>query len=156
TTDRPSLGWQRRAGQGLAILSPLSFGVTNDGLSHAPGQSAFLDALASGFDLLTYDQRGSGQSSDAGAALDWEQLGADRWRVADAAGIERAVLYGVADAGYTITHAAALQPGRVLGMIFNLVNPKFAPDAAHPREGSLDRTTPWLADASEAAAAGPL
>src|SRR5690242_2670587 len=78
-TVRPSLAWQRRVGHGLAIISPLSFGVTNEGLSHAPGQSAFLDALASGFDLITYDQRGSGQSHDAGAALDWEQLGTDLW-----------------------------------------------------------------------------
>jgi pimeloyl-ACP methyl ester carboxylesterase/nucleotide-binding universal stress UspA family protein len=153
-TDRPSLGWQRRPGQGLAILNPLSFGVTNEGLSQAPGQSAFLDALAAGFDLVTYDQRGSGQSRDAGAALDWEQLGADLWRVADAAGIERAVLYGVADAGYTIAHAAALQPGRVLGMIFNAVTPKFAPDAEHPRP-SPDRITRWLDDPSDGSVNDP-
>ena len=60
-TAPPSLGWQRRAGQGIAVLNPLSYGVTNQGVVDAPGQFAFLDAMGSGFDLITYDQRGSGE-----------------------------------------------------------------------------------------------
>jgi pimeloyl-ACP methyl ester carboxylesterase/nucleotide-binding universal stress UspA family protein len=137
-TDQPPLAWQQRAGQGLTILNPLSYGVTIDGIAAAPGQAAFLDAMGSGFDLITYDQRGSGQSAGAGASMDWEELGSDLWRVADAAGVERAVLYGVADAGYTIAHAAALQPDRVLGLIFNFAPPRFVaedpPAAGLPSE----------------------
>jgi pimeloyl-ACP methyl ester carboxylesterase/nucleotide-binding universal stress UspA family protein len=137
-TEPPSLAWQSRAGRGLAILHPLSYGITNAGLVAAPGQTAFLDALASGFNLITFDQRGSGSSAGAGASTDWEEMGADLWRVADAAGVERAVLYGVADTGYTIAHAAALRPERVLGLVFNFVPPKFVADepsaAGLPRE----------------------
>jgi pimeloyl-ACP methyl ester carboxylesterase/nucleotide-binding universal stress UspA family protein len=123
--SRAPLAYHRRAGAGLSIINPLSYGVTIDGIAAASGQEAFLDAVGSGFDLITYDQRGSGQSAGAGTSPDWEGLGADLWRVADAAGIERAVLYGVADGGYTIAHAAAVQPDRVLGVIFNFVSPRF-------------------------------
>jgi pimeloyl-ACP methyl ester carboxylesterase len=122
------LAYHRRMGAGLSLINPLSYGVTIDGVAAAFGQEAFLDAVGSGFDLVTYDQRGSGQSVAAGAAASWDEFGADLWRVADAAGIERAVLYGVADGGYTIAHAARLQPDRVLGMIFNFVPPTFVVD----------------------------
>ncbi len=152
----PSFGWREHAGQGLAVINPLSYGVTNEGIVQAPGQSAFLDAMGSGFDFVTYDQRGSGESASAGASTDWEELGADLWQVADAAGIERAVLYGVADAGYTIAHAAALQPERVLGLIFNFVPPKFAVDeqcgVGLPRE----LVARWFEQPSEGGAGNPL
>jgi pimeloyl-ACP methyl ester carboxylesterase/nucleotide-binding universal stress UspA family protein len=154
-TDEPSLAWQRRAGQGLSVLDPLSYGVTIDGIAAAFGQEAFLDAMGSGFDLVTYDQRGSGQSAGAGASTDWEELGADLWRVADAAGVERAVLYGVADGGYTIAHAAALHPERVLGMIFNFVPPRFVAD--DPSAAGLPRelVARWFGQPADGTAGNP-
>jgi len=155
-TGQPSLSWQRRAGQGITILDPLSYGVTNQGIVEAPGQEAFLDAMGSGFDLITYDQRGSGRSRMAGASTDWEELGADLWRVADAAGVERAVLYGVADAGYTIAHAAALQPDRVLGVIFNFVPPKFVSDELSSSGLPRDATERWFEPPSDGTAGSPL
>ena len=154
-TAPPSLGWQRRAGQGIAVLNPLSYGVTNQGVVDAPGQFAFLDAMGSGFDLITYDQRGSGESKDAGASTDWEELGTDLWRVADAANIERAVLYGVADAGYTIAHAAALQPDRVLGIIFNFVPPKFVGDERSTGGLPRDVAARWFEQPSGGTAGNP-
>ena len=143
-TGEPSLAWQQRTGQGLTILNPLSYGVTNAGLADAPGQAAFLDTMGAGFDLITYDQRGCGQSAGAGASMDWEELGADLWRVADAANAERVVLYGVADAGYTIAHAAALQPDRVLGLIFNFVPPKFVADESSAVGLPRELATRWF------------
>src|SRR5581483_11487610 len=82
-------------------------------------------AARAGHDLVLYDQRGAGGSAD-NEPQGWERRAADLWAVADAAGVERAVLYGVFDAGHTIAHAAALQPGRVLGLIFNRVPLAFA------------------------------
>ena len=139
---RTPLTYHRRPGAGLAIINPLSYGVTIDGVAAASGQDAFLDALGAGFDLVTYDQRGHGGSAHAGAADGWDELGADLWRVADAAGVERAVLYGVADAGHTIVHAARQQPDRVLGLIFNFVPPTIglaADDAPGLSLRDLDR-----------------
>lgn len=155
TTD-PSLGWHERAGRGLAIVNPLSYGVTNEGIAQAHGQTVFLNAMASGFDLITYDQRGCGESAAAGASTDWEELGADLWRVADAAGIERAVLYGVADAGYTVAHAAALQPERVLGIIFNFVPPRFVADVEHSIGVPGATVARWFTQPPDGSAASPL
>jgi pimeloyl-ACP methyl ester carboxylesterase/nucleotide-binding universal stress UspA family protein len=149
------LAYHRRAGAGLSVIDPLSYGVTIDGIADAFGQEAFLDAMGSGFDLVTYDQRGAGRSANAGAPADWEELGADLWRVADAAGIERAVLYGVADAGYTIAHAAALQPDRVLGMIFNFVPPRFVANDPSVVGIPSEVMARWFDESSDADAGNP-
>lgn len=130
-------------GAGLAIIAPLSYGVTLDGIERAPGQQQFLGAMAAGSYLVTYDQRGSGDSAAAGPSSSWEERGDDLWQVADASGIERAVLYGVADAGYTVVQAALKQPDRVLAMIFNFVPPTFAASSA--TDGVLaERTQHWF------------
>lgn len=131
--DGARLGYCATGGTGVAVITPLSYGTTLDGLAQATTQNGFLRAIAGGHQLITYDQRGIGRSRAAGAPESWQQRGEDLWSVADAAGIERAVLYGVFDGGYTIAHAAAQQPDRVLGLIFNLVPPVFVatPDFAH-------------------------
>src|SRR5581483_4779613 len=125
SADGASLRYAERAGHGIAVVSPLSQGTTLAGLERAFGQRSFLDAAGAGHQLVLYDQRGAGGSAD-NEPQGWERRAADLWAVADAAGVERAVLYGVFDAGHTIAHAAALQPGRVLGLIFNRVPLAFA------------------------------
>ncbi len=77
--------------------------------------------------------------------LNWEQLGADLWRVADAVGIERAVLYGVGDACYTVAQAAALNPERVLGVILNLVPPGSISNQESPAEVTEEQSAAWTA-----------
>ncbi len=115
------LAYRELPGSGLAIVNPLSYGATVAGIEDVHGQLGFLEAMNAGHQLVWFDQRGAGASASAGLLTSWEQRGADLWDVADAAGIERAVLYGVFDAGHTIVHAAAQRPDRVLGLIFNRV-----------------------------------
>jgi pimeloyl-ACP methyl ester carboxylesterase/nucleotide-binding universal stress UspA family protein len=114
---------------GLAVLSPLCLGSTMQGIVRSGAQRPFLGALGAGYQLVLYDQRGAGASAAAGGPASWEQRAEDLWAVADAAGVERAVLYGVFDAGHTIARAAALHPKRVLGLIFNCVPVCFVDDA---------------------------
>lgn len=112
-------------GDGLALVGALPLGMTLDGIDRTNTQRTFLEALSVGHPFVAYDQRGSGGSAAAGLPDDWRQAGSDLWKVADAAGIERAILYGVFDAGYTAIQAAAEQPDRVLGLILNLMPPAF-------------------------------
>ncbi len=121
-------------GDGLAIIGAFPLGITLDGIDHTSSQRTFLEALSVGHPFVAYDQRGTGGSAAAGPPADWEQLGNDLWTVADAAGIERAVLYGVFDAAYTVVQAAALQPGRVLGLILNFMPPAFGTPDGVPAE----------------------
>ncbi|MGE0227918.1 MAG: alpha/beta fold hydrolase [Dehalococcoidia bacterium] len=112
-------------GDGLAIIGAFPLGITLDGVDRTSTQRTFLEAMAVGHAFVAYDQRGSGGSAPLGAGGDWEQLATDLWAVADAAGFERAILYGVFDAGYTAIQAAAMQPDRVLGLILNFTPPSF-------------------------------
>jgi nucleotide-binding universal stress UspA family protein/pimeloyl-ACP methyl ester carboxylesterase len=112
-------------GDGLAIIGSFPIGMTLDGVDHTSTQRTFLEALAVGHSFVAYDERGAGSSAAVGPPEDWEQLGSDMWAVADAAGIERAILYGVFDAAYTAVQAAAMQPDRVLGLILNFMPPAF-------------------------------
>lgn len=121
-------------GDGLAIIGAFPLGITLDGIDHTSTQRTFLEAMSVGHSFVAYDQRGSGGSAPVGASGDWEQLGADLWAVADAAGFERAILYGVFDAAYTAIQAAAMQPDRVLGLILNFAPPAFGHPEGVPAE----------------------
>jgi len=121
-------------GDGLAIIGAFPLGITLEGIDYTSTQRTFLEALSVGHAFAGYDQRGSGGSAPLGASGDWEQLGADLWAVADSAGFERAVLYGVFDAAYTAVQAAAMQPDRVLGLILNFAPPAFGHPEGVPAE----------------------
>ncbi|MHB8575857.1 MAG: alpha/beta fold hydrolase, partial [Dehalococcoidia bacterium] len=139
------LAYREFPGSGISILDPLSYAATLAGLEQARSQRDFIEALSAGRQLVYFDQRGSGGSAAAGVPCDWEQRASDLWAVADAAGVERAVLYGVFDAGATIACAAAQQPERVLGLIFNRVPAYFAAPA-DDADGSPAASLPdWFA-----------
>ncbi len=114
------IGYGSFGGGSVAILNPLCYGVTLPGLRHTPGRRSFLSAMAAGSRLIAYDQQGAGSSAGR-ASADWDERASDTWAVADALNIERAVLYGVFDAGHTVLRAALQQPERVLGIILNSV-----------------------------------
>jgi nucleotide-binding universal stress UspA family protein len=120
----------RATGSGLALIAPLCFGTNLEGLDSSYGQRSFLDAIGSGHELIAFEQRPMSRLS-GDAEESWRQRGEDLWKIADAAGVERAILYGVFDAGHTIAHAASLQPNRVLGLIFNLVPPAIGVEDPH-------------------------
>lgn len=155
TADGSSLRFTERAGHGIAVVGPLSQGTTIAGLEHAFGQRAFLNAAGAGHQLVLYDQRGAGGSAGTGPQS-WERRAADLWAVADAAGVERAVLYGVFDAGHTIAHAAALQPGRVLGLIFNRVPLAFAGEPGDSATVPLAELERWFRHDAAAPSGDPL
>ncbi|MGI8551812.1 MAG: alpha/beta fold hydrolase [Dehalococcoidia bacterium] len=132
TRDGQSLGYSDSGGSGIALINPLSYRTTLSGLAETTSQRPFLAAVGAGHQLVIYDQRGVGASKEAGPSQSWEQRGEDLWAIADAAGVERAVLYGVFDGGYTIAHAALQQPDRVLGLVFNFVPPVFVATSDYP------------------------
>lgn len=144
------IAFEEVPGPGLAILSPLSFGATLAGVAQTRGQQAFLEALAAGHQLVWYDQRGAGAST--GETESWEQRAADLWAVADAAGIERAVLYGVFDAGLTVAHAALQRPDRVLALIFNRVPATFCAAAGDPSGVQPQAVAAWFGNGGAALA----
>src|SRR5438309_712299 len=100
-----------------------------------PGTSNLLARLASFSRLILYDKPGTGLSDPSPNLPTLEERGADIEAVLDAAGSERAVLFGVSEGGPTAVVLAATRPERVASLIlygtFAAVVPA-APEAYPP------------------------
>jgi len=83
-----------------------------------PEMARYLERLASFSRLISFDRRGFGISDPApNGVLTWEEWADDIRAVMDAAGSERAFIYGENDAGPTALMFAATFPERVAGLI---------------------------------------
>jgi pimeloyl-ACP methyl ester carboxylesterase len=77
---------------------------------------AAIPALATGHRVIWFDNRGTGESQTT-AKVTLPQMAADALAVMDAAGVERAHIYGVSMGGAIVQEMALQQPGRVLSLI---------------------------------------
>jgi class 3 adenylate cyclase len=81
------------------------------------GTSRLLGRLASFSRLILYDKPGTGLSDPIPHLPTLEERGADIEAVLDAAGSERAVLFGVSEGGPTAVLLAATRPERIVSLI---------------------------------------
>jgi pimeloyl-ACP methyl ester carboxylesterase len=82
-----------------------------------PGTSRFLARLASFARLIIYDKPGTGLSDPIPQLPTLEERVADIEAVLDAAGSERAVLFGISEGGPTSVLLAAMRPQRITSLI---------------------------------------
>lgn len=82
-----------------------------------PGYAAFLNRLAEHCRLILFDKRGTGMSERAVGAPTLEERAEDIRAVMDAAGSERAALFGVSEGGNMTTMFAATHPERVTRIV---------------------------------------
>lgn len=97
-----------------------------------PGISRFVARLASFARLIIYDKPGTGLSDPIPQLPTLEERAADIEAVLDAAGSERAVLFGISEGGPTSVLLAAMRPQRVTSLMLYgtfAVWPTAAPDA---------------------------
>jgi pimeloyl-ACP methyl ester carboxylesterase len=88
-------------------------------LVHSRLWKAQVPYLARTFKVVTIDPRGNGRSDrprSPGAYADTEYV-ADTIAVMDAEGIDQAVLVGICNSSWRVFLAAAMHPGRVLGIV---------------------------------------
>ncbi|MBF6332808.1 alpha/beta fold hydrolase [Nocardia transvalensis] len=97
-----------------------------DGPAVVLGHGFFLDqemfaaqaaALAPRYRVVSIDARGHGLTEDAEEPFSYWDLARDAWSVVDELGIERAVVGGVSQGGFTALRMALLCPRRVDGLI---------------------------------------
>ncbi|GAB2512407.1 alpha/beta fold hydrolase [Nocardia heshunensis] len=90
------------------------------------GHSLFMDqemfapqlaALAPDYRVIAIDSRGHGATEDDETPFSYWDLARDAWAVADAAGLDRVVVGGVAHGAFTAVRMALLAQPRVAGMI---------------------------------------
>jgi len=106
----------------------------------SPSQVAFLNRLASICRLIMFDQRGTGMSDRVAGVPTLEMRMDDVRAVMDAAGSERAVVFGLGDAGPLCVLFAATYPERTSALVLMTSSPRFV------RSPEL----PWLQTRAEA------
>ncbi|HEU0304538.1 MAG TPA: adenylate/guanylate cyclase domain-containing protein [Gaiellaceae bacterium] len=99
-----------------------------------PPQARFFSRLASISRFIVFDKRGTGMSDRVSGAPTLEARMDDIRAVMDAAGSERAVLWGPGDAGPLCMLFAATYPERTLGLVLFHSGPRFV----------RGPETPWL------------
>ena len=104
-----------------------------------PGVARMFDRLAEFSRLIVMDRRGTGLSDPVAGDLPIEEELGDLTAVLDAAGSERAALFGHTSSGPFVTHYAARHPDRVGALIL------YAATAVPLR----DEDTPWAVSAEE-------
>lgn len=116
-----------------------------------PPYAAFLRRLSSFSRLIMFDRRGSGASDPISNEVlpQWEEWADDVRAVLDAAGSERAALYGSADAGPTAMLFAATEPERTQALILMTTSARFMTDSDYPLGLSPDVVDQALATLEE-------
>lgn len=135
TQTQPPIAWQEYgAGSPVLLVMGKSF---DSRMWHRA-----VPALAASHRVLTYDNRGIGRSPAPRHRFTIADLAADARAVLDAAGIERAHVYGASMGGLVAQELALTWPERVQSLILGCTG---APDGHHeppPRPGLLARIVP--------------
>jgi class 3 adenylate cyclase len=99
-----------------------------------PEFGMFFRTWASFCRFIRYDRRGSGSSDPVSidALPPWESSVEELLAVMDAAGSERAIVFGGADAGPPAMLAAATRPDRIVGLILYQTSARYLVDDDYP------------------------
>jgi pimeloyl-ACP methyl ester carboxylesterase len=112
------------------VIAP-GFASQLDALWEEPRLAAFLHRLAARTRLILYDAREQGLAG-IGRAPGLDDAVADLTAVLDAAGSERAVVFGISQGGPTAIAFAAAHPERTLGLVLYGTYAKAAQSGDHP------------------------
>ncbi len=117
-----SLRYEDTGGDGPPLV--FSHGFLMDHEMFAPQVADLADV----YRVITWDQRGFGETGFDGEPFDYWDSARDAFGLLDHLGIERAVLGGMSQGGYVSLRAALLQPDRVRALI--LIDTQAPPEAA--------------------------
>jgi class 3 adenylate cyclase len=111
-----------------------------------PELGEFLTALAGMSRLILFDRRGFGLSDSPPTTDSWSlELGMDDVRaVLDAAGSERAVLFGTDEGGALCTLFAASDPGRVSALVLFAVWATYFSSSDYPWGWTKEQDEAWM------------
>jgi len=106
-----------RRGSGAPLVLIMGFGG-----SGAMWDGAFIDLLATSYDVIVPDNRGTGQSEKADEPIELRTLADDIANLLDALGIARAHVFGVSMGGMIAQEFALAHPQRLLGLVLGCTN----------------------------------
>jgi class 3 adenylate cyclase len=111
-----------------------------------PRRAAFLSRLASFSRLIMFDKRGTGLSDRVSGVPDLEARMDDIRTVMDAAGSERAALFGLADGGSLSLLFAAMYPERTAALVLYATLPCYVKSADFPWAPSREEAEREIAE----------
>jgi pimeloyl-ACP methyl ester carboxylesterase/DNA-binding SARP family transcriptional activator len=109
-----------------------------------PTYAGFMRRLAADRRLIIFDKRGTGLSD---SVVEWPTFAErvdDMFAVMDAAGSERAVLFGVSEGGAMCALAAARHPERVAGLVLHAAFARILRAPDYPSGWTPERFESWL------------
>ena len=98
----------REYGKGFPLVKIVGFASTMDG-----GDPELVAALAERFTVVTFDNRGMGETNAGTRPFTIEQFAEDTAGLMDALGIERAHVFGISMGGFIAQEMALRHPGKV-------------------------------------------
>jgi 3-oxoadipate enol-lactonase len=101
-----------------------------------------VDAFAPAYRVITWDERGFGETRTDGTAFTYWDSARDLFGLLDHLGVERAVLAGMSQGGYLSLRAALLQPDRVRALI--LIDTQAPPEEPEKVEGYRAMIDAWV------------
>lgn len=108
--SRPALHWER-TGQGPAVLLIMGLGLSGGAWWRT------IPVLSERFEVITFDNRGVGRPHALRHAYSTAVMADDAVSVLDAAGIDRAHVYGVSLGGMVAQQVALRHPDRVRSLV---------------------------------------
>jgi len=115
-----------------------------------PIYAGFMRRLATGRRLIIFDKRGTGLSDPVVEWPTFPERVEDMLAVMDAAGSQRAVLFGVSEGGPMCVLAAARHPERVAGLVLHAAFARMLRTSDYPWGWTPDRLESFLASFEEA------
>ncbi|MEA2428035.1 MAG: hypothetical protein QOF37_1663 [Thermoleophilaceae bacterium] len=109
--------WWESTGDGMPVLLVMGLGM------NATGWWRTQKALSGSFRTIAFDNRGVGRSSRPPGPYSVAQMADDAIAVLDAAGAERAHVYGISLGGMIAQEIALRHPGRVHGLVLGATTP---------------------------------
>jgi class 3 adenylate cyclase len=134
TSDGTHIAYTVMGAGAMDLVYAFGYQSNIDADGEVPFHAAFRQQLASFFRLIVFDRRGTGLSdrSGIGEAGSLEEGMDDIRAVMDAAGSERALLFGLTDGGMLCALFAASHPDRAIGLVLWGASPRGKRSADYP------------------------